>query len=485
MVFGQQIAKIQKSQKIPHHTARKVLTILYFLATLLGLCVICSVLLSLPFCQITRASILDIIFTSVSAVTLTGASTINIADTWSVTGLTVIMITTQLAGITYTILAAAVAVEIGMRMTHSSQSSNPLLNINTNSKILHKDFFYYAKLVILFVFVIELVGAIAFYIYYAVISPSTTAGNIFASVFNSIIGFCNSGFSLYNSSGVSDIFGLSIPALKNNTTQMLIYAILSFIGGLGFIVLYDLISFKHNRRLSLHTKLVLSTTFIILIIGTATFYIFETSLMHMDSLFTSDKENAFITSIYMPIIARGLGLTSIDLTLLSAPSFFFLAILMFIGDAPGSMASGIKITNVAIIILSILAMLRKKPDIEIFNRRISDEAVRFALTMVMVSALFIIFSVTLVTMAEGGSMTNTLNGADIKSYSQIIFLIISTFANVGLDPNILTTLTMASKIIIIIVMFIGRISSVLFFYVFASSTVKQLRRYPTEPVLQG
>jgi len=483
MIFEKQINKIRRSKQIPHHTARKVMTIFYFFLTIVSLCTLCALLLALPFSQKEPTELLNVIFTAISTITLTGMTTVNTAATWTPTGLTIIIICTQLAAITYIILAANVAVEVGAKLKQDFQSGNPLLNINKNSNFMHKDFLFFAKFVIIFIFIIEIIGALLFFIYYSIVSPTTMAGNIFASIFNSISGLCNSGLSLYNSENVG-ILGLNVPPIAHNIPQMLIFTVLAILGGLGFVVIYDLLFYRVNKRLSLHTKLTLVTTLIFLIVGTAIFYVYELSLMHIDApLGASNKLSAFVSSIFVPVSARGLGLSCIDMSALSAPAFFFIALLMFIGGAPGSMTSGIKITTVAIIVLSIIAQLRRKPDIEIFKRRISPEAVRFALTVVMVSLIFIMFAVFLVTLAESRQMAVT--GAEVSTYSNVIFLIISAYSNIGYEPGIVSALTPISKSIIIIIMLLGRISSVLFFYVFATPATKQLRRYPTEPILEG
>ena len=480
--FETNINRVRKRGKLSHHTARKVMTVLYFLATLLALCVVCGILLALPVSQREHVSALNIIFTAVSTVTLTGIVTVNTATSWTPAGLTILMIITQLAAMTYIILAAAVALEMGIRLKHNIPKSEQNKN-NKQKKVLHGDFLYFAKFVIIFIFLIEIAGAVLFFLYYCTVSTKTISGNIFAAVFNAVSGFCNGGLILYND-GVINIFGLHLPPITHNIPQMLIFAVLALIGGLGFVVLYELIFLRTHKQLSLHTKLVLSTTAIFLVICTAVFYIYELSPINTKTYLFADtnKLNAFVTSIFMPISARGLGIASVDLTMLSAPTYFFLSLLMFIGGAPGGMSSGIKITTVAIIVISIWTQLRRKQDIEIFKRRISNETVRFALTIVTASFLFIILCVWIVGITEANNAHSSFGFA---SYAYIISLVISAFSNIGFDPNIAGNLTPVTKSIIIVIMLVGRVSSVLFFYVFASPAVKQLRRYPIEPILEG
>lgn len=305
------------------------------------------------------------------------------------------------------------------------------------------------KRVVKYTFIIELIGACI--LAFRFIPMFGIGEGIWQSIFTSISSFCNCGF---------DLLGAS--SLKNFATDYLVLGVcgvLTLLGSLGFIVWYELIEKLKSKKeyklsnkkiwltLSVHTKLVLIMTLVMIIFGTLGFLAIE-----YNNKLTLGQYNfgeKLFISLFHGISARTTGMAAIDLMSMSDSGKFFTAILMFIGGAPGSVAGGIKTVTLAVLILTLLASISGNKNVTVFEREITSEIVRKSAT-VLILALFIVCVMSII--------LSILNPG--IEFIDIIFEVISALATCGYSLGITPLLTDFSKVLIILIMYIGRVSTV-------------------------
>ncbi|MEA3423813.1 MAG: potassium transporter TrkG, partial [Bacillota bacterium] len=218
-------------------------------------------------------------------------------------------------------------------------------------------------------------------------------------------------------------------------------------GGLGFSVILDIIRVKTFKKLTIHSKLVVAMTAILLSIGFLLFFILEfTNPSTIGNLNFGDK---VVASLFQSVTARTAGFNTIDTAGLTDSSKFLTVILMFIGGSPGSTAGGIKTTTFAIVIISIIAILKGRDDTELFNRRLSRDVTDRVLVVFGIAISLVVFVTFLLTISEGN-----------KEFLDIFFETISAFGTVGLSTGITSDLSSLGKIIISLTMFSGRVGPV-------------------------
>ena len=305
------------------------------------------------------------------------------------------------------------------------------------------------KRVVKYTFIIELIGAII--LAFRFIPMFGALEGMWQSIFTSVSAFCNCGFDL-----------LGPNSLKEFTTDYLVLGvcgILTLLGSLGFIVWYELIEKLKTKKeyklsnkkiwltLSVHTKLVLIMTLFMIVFGTLGFLAIE----YNNELTLGNYnfgEKLFI-SLFHGISARTTGMAAIDLMSMSDSGKFFTAILMFIGGAPGSVAGGIKTVTLAVLILILLSSISGNKNVTVFEKEITSEIVRKS-TTVLILALFIVCTMSII--------LSILNPE--VEFINIIFEVISALATCGYSLGITASLTSFSKVLIILIMYIGRVSTV-------------------------
>lgn len=414
----------------------KFITLLF-----LGVIAFASILLYLPFSHVDGASItfIDSLFTATSALCVTGLNTIDFANTFNIIGLVIIALLIQLGGLGIICTAIMVFISIGKK-------------VNLKFRILIKNSFNLNSLkgVVRFVlkvfkitFVIEIVGAIL--LFFNFVFKKGFLKSIGLSLFHSISAFNNAGFDLLSNNGVF------------NDYVKIITMILIILGGIGFLVISEVLS-KGFKNLSLQTKIILSTTISLLVIGTVG-YLLTTDLNLMDSMFLS-------------VSTRTAGFMYWDLSQISNAGYMISIILMFIGASPTSTGGGIKTITFFVLILSIYSICRRR-DCEIYKRRISSEVINKSL-VILLTAIIIIFSATFLISCFDPAL----------AIKDVLFEVVSAYATVGLSLGITGKLSFISKIIICIVMFIGRVGTITLLSILLKEDQKQIK-YPEENIVVG
>ena len=233
--------------------------------------------------------------------------------------------------------------------------------------------------ILLTTFIIEGIGA--FFLSLKFIPQYGIAKGIFFGVFHSISAFCNAGFDLIGN-------GRSLTPYVDDTLVNVVLWLLIIVGGLGFTVIMDLLKFKKFSKLTLHTKLVLSITGILILTGFIFIFILEFN--NPDTLKNLTIKGKFLGSMFQGITPRTAGFNTLPIDKLTMASKFFIIILMFIGGSPGSTAGGIKTTTAGVLILSIVSIIRAKSDTVVFNRRVAKDLINRALAIVMIGVLWVL-----------------------------------------------------------------------------------------------
>lgn len=437
--------------------------------------IIGTFILKMPLCTINGISWLDALFISTSSVCVTGLTPIDVSTSFTILGQSVILILIQVGGVGVMTLTTFFAMFfMGNTSLYSQLAVRDMLSSNSVSNSLWRAIIY----ILFFTMIIEAVGACVIFMNVHGSLGMSMKEEMFFAVFHSISAFCNAGFSsVYN--------GLTNPLLCNNHIGLYwTISILVILGGIGFPILVNINKsiiyfFKKTANKLLHrnkpvqhlshifninTKIVLSFTCVLLVLGTIVVLLFEWDNTLAGMPFIKKMTHAFFTAA----CPRTAGFASIDHTLFKAPVLLTIVVLMWIGGAAQSAAGGIKVNSFATILLNLIAVIKGNKAVTIFNREISANSVkRASATMVM---SFII--ITLATFILSTTETETSTGS-------LLFEVVSALSTVGLSLNITPTLSSTGKIIICLLMFIGRVC----FITFMAGIVRQEEnpiKYPTE-----
>ncbi len=401
-----------------HQTSPYVMIIVSFAI----LIVVGTILLSLGISSSgTRLSFIDAFFLSTSAVTITGLSPLlNVGASLSLFGKIVLALLIQIGGLSVITLGVFIMIFMGVKFNISDRYLfKESLNQNSAAGIIRL-----VKKIVLITISIELFGTLVNLIVFAPLYPFMEA--LGYSVFHAISSFNNAGF---------DIFGVgSLIAFKDHPLLILNTAFLIMSGGIGFLVISDIFAWRKSKRLSNQTRIVLFMNLLLWISGFL--------LLKLTNL--SNNNFNWFNSFFLSVSARTAGFSTLDLTLLSRGSLLILMALMFIGASPVSTGGGIKVTTFFVIFKSITSFASgKEPTV---NKRLIPDKTRQKAFILLILAVFIIFLSTMLLLI--------LNAI---SFEAAFIETISGFANVGLSLNITPTLDVASKIIIALVMFSGRV----------------------------
>ena len=437
---------------------------IYFIA----LTVIGSFLLSLPFCYNgEKIPFIDAAFTTVSAICVTGLSTVDMSF-FSDAGFMIPLLLIEAGGLGL----------VSFFTVYLSFASKKLSLVNRN---IIKDYFtqeqqfearQIVKQIIFFTLLIQVLGALllSFFLYF-----DGEKKFIFYGIFLSISAFCNAGFSPYSD---------SLSRFTHNPAIILTLSFIIILGGLGFNVMsnvyYSLRKSKITKKqiLTLHSKIVLTMTSILIVLGTFVFYIFERKLAFKEMSFPSALLNAFFESVTL----RTAGFETVSQNAFSSHSTFIAKIFMLIGGSPGSMAGGIKTTTVFLMLLLAYKSANDKNFPSVFKRDISLESIDKA-TSIFIKGICLLCIMTGFLLWSQKDLI--LNG--VFSSESLIFEAFSAFGTVGLSKGITGLLSSSGKILIMILMFAGR-TGITFIAINSfgkEDNIKSLTDYPKEDVLLG
>lgn len=407
-------------------------------------------------------SLIDAAFTSTSAVCVTGLVVVDTSSHFSPIGRIIIMMLIQVGGLGLMTLSTFFAVMFAG-------------GLSVRVKVLMKDLLSQESLsegtsllkrILLFTFIVEYTGSILLYLSLGGSFSDFDRHLYYDSLFHSISAFCNAGFSIYAD-------GLMFHTIQSNYYYLSVIMALIVLGGIGFYTLTDvshnIYKKKHIRHLKVSSKIVLITTLILIVVGCLVFFVFEN---HNSQLLTfSDR---LFHSLFLSITARTAGFNTISMELLTPATAMFLIILMWIGASPGSTGGGIKTTTFALAVITLFNIIRGKERIEVLNREINVNNSRQASMVIISSLIFLGIGTTLLVWLEP-----KLNPLDL------IFEATSAISTVGLSRNITTNLGIFGKIIIIILMFVGRIGVLTFFLSLHKPKPEPNYRLPNEKIMIG
>lgn len=395
----------------------RLITLGFFFVIILG-----TVLLLLPISirPDAHVSFVDALFTSTSAVCVTGLIAVDTADHFTVFGRTVLALLIQVGGLGVTSVGVGLILAAGKRVSFKSRLLiKEALNVDNFKGVVGL-----VKAILLMTFCFELAGAVLSFLVFVQDYPPLEALGI--SLFHSVAAFNNSGFDVLG--GLQNLIPYQSNLLLNLTTCGLI-----FFGGIGFLVILDVLKHRSFKKLSLHSKVVLSTSFFLIVAGTL--------------LLKGTEDITWLGAFFHSISARTAGFSTYPLGSFSNAGLFALTILMFIGASPGSTGGGIKTSTFFALIQSMRSALTKR-HFGAFRRSISTENVSRAYLITLLS-MTVVFIGTFVLCILEPDLTLT----------QLLFETVSAFGTVGLSTGITPGLSDASKLVITLIMFIGRLGA--------------------------
>ncbi len=405
-----------------------------FIITFVGLIILGSLLLSLPRATVLPGSMpyTDALFTSTSAVCVTGLIVVDTAAYFTMFGKIVILILIQIGGLGLMTFTSFLSIFFFKTMSFRERflmsdmlSADFALDVQ---KIIGK--------ILTITFTIEALGAALLFTKWH--SCFKTLGEaLFHSVFHAVSSFCNAGFSTFSNSLMDYRGDLSV----NLTVMFLIV-----IGGLGFVVIVDLFQPSGGRKklLMLQSKIVLATTAGLILLGAVVIFFLESDGL-MAGMGLKEK---ILASFFHSVTPRTAGFNTLNTAGFSLPVLLMTMVFMFIGASPGSTGGGVKTTTFGILIATVWATMKNRESVDVFYRRIPARIIHKAVSLIVISAgyLFTVFMILI--------MSEDLNVTDL------LFELMSAFGTVGLSTGITASLSTAGKIIIMLTMFVGRLGPV-------------------------
>ena len=444
-----------------------------FIASFLMIILLGTLLLMLPKATFEGISFVDAFFTSTSAVCVTGLIVVDTATYFTEFGQIIIMILIQIGGLGILTFASYFSYFFKGSSTYENQL---VLSDMTNSKKLG-EVFSTLKYIIVITFIIELFSGILIYFSLDAKNFQSHSDQIFFSVFHSISAFCNAGFSTL-SNNLYDV------GFKYNYTLQLVLILTFVLGGLGFPIVSNIINYIKYRLkklfdfdnskvsyrpwvLNLSSRINLITTLSITSVAFIVFLILE----YHNTLSEHRGFGKIVTALFGATTPRTAGFNTIDTASMLLPTTMMVFLLMWIGASPASTGGGIKTSTFAIATLNILSLAKGKTRIEIFRREIADISVKRAFATISLSLIVIGFGVILISVFDPD-----------KTLLDIAFECFSAYSTVGLSLGITAGLTTISKLVVIAIMFIGRVS-MLNIIIAVFRKIKQTNyRYPTEEI---
>lgn len=428
----------------------------------LGIIVAGTLLLLLPFAtrEGESTTLLDAAFTAVSATCVTGLIVHDTFRHWTLFGQLVILVMIQLGGlglmafsVTFSLLLRR---RIGLKERGILQESVNTLQIGGIVKLVRQ--------MLLGTLLFEGLGALLLSIRF--IGDFGVGKGLYYGIFHSISAFCNGGFDLM---GVREA-GSSMTYYAGDPLVNLTLIALIMIGGTGFLVWDDLLKNKwHFRRYRLHTKLVLSMSAILLFGGALLFYLLERGGI----LAGEPVGKQILLSLFQSATTRTAGFNTAKTEALGDSSKLWMAMLMFVGGNPGSTAGGIKTTTLAVLLIYLRSTLRRTKGAEMFGRRLEEEAVKRAAAILTLSLMLDLFG------------TLALTALEQLPLADVLFEVVSALGTVGISVGITGGLSAVSKMILMFLMYCGRMGSLTFALIFTENRQTSPAQKPTERISVG
>lgn len=448
-----------------------------FVVSFAAIIIIGGLLLMLPRATVNGISATDALFTSTSAVCVTGLLVVDTATNFTFMGKIILLLLIQIGGLgimTFTALLGYLAAG----------------SVSIQNQLALKDMFYSKYIHNVIQLVIRIIAVTLFFEFIGVVLINWSIGEevaagkldrLFFSVFHAVSAFCNAGISTMQN-------GLYDESLRFNYNMHLIIASLVVLGGMGFPIVFNLFSLirikatnfvrkilripgreSHTHIVHVSSKLAIATSAILLVIGFLTYLMFEQNATLVQHPTVWGK---FVTSVFGAVTPRTAGFNTVDFTAISLPTVMVYLLLMWIGASPGSTGGGIKTTTAAVAVLNVASVVRRKDRTEVFRTQISEGSINRAFAIIVVSLLVMGIGVLLI----------GVNDAD-KGMLRIAFEVFAAFSTAGITMGITPDLSIFSKFVLIVVMFVGRVG-VLTVLMALVHQVKTLHyRYPSEEIM--
>lgn len=402
---------------------------------------------------------LNALFTATSATCVTGLVVVDTGSTFTLFGQLVILSLIQIGGLGFmtfaTFFALIMRKKISLRERLILQESLNQVTIEGVVRL--------AKMILIFTALAELIGGILLSIRFAFDFPLGTA--IYFGFFHAISNFNNAGFDLMGDFA-------SLTAYVDDPLVSIVVMSLIIIGGIGFMVVSEVYDYRHTRRLSLHTKVVLSTTALLVVAGAVLIFFLEyTNPKTLQPLSMMGK---ILGSLYQSVTPRTAGSNTLSIGDMHQSSLFLIILLMFIGASPGSTGGGIKTTTFATLVGAVIAQIKGKEDVIFFRQRILPHMIYKSLTVTMIG-LFVVMAITM-------ALSITETGAP---FQMILFEVTSAFATTGLSMGLTPELSSVGRFLIVLTMFAGRVGPLTIAFALAQRKQKEYYRYPKGKITIG
>lgn len=423
-----------------------------------------AILLTLPIATVdgSQASFLTALFTSTSAVCVTGLVVVDTGTYWSVFGQTVILLLIQIGGLGIMTMTTMFALILGKKISLKDR----LLMQEALNQLSLDGLVRLTKYILIGTFLVEGIGA--FVLSFRFIPIYGFLKGIFFSIFHSISAFCNAGFDL-----IGD--GKSLTPFVGDITINIAIWFLIIVGGLGFSVVIDIIQNRRFRDFSLHSKMVIVITVALIVIGTLGVFVLEVNNPNTLAAEGMGVKEKILGSIFHGITPRTAGFNSLPTDQLRNSTKFLTIVLMFIGGSPGSTAGGIKTATLGVLLFTVISIISGKEYTELFNRRVARETIQKTFTVATIALGVVILVTMLLTITEVGD------------FMDILFESISAFGTVGLSTGLTPNLSNIGRVIVILTMFIGRVGPLTLAVAVAQKQQKNkgLYKYPEERIIVG
>ena len=446
----------------------------FFILSFLSLVLVGALLLMMPNATTQPLSFIDALFTATSAVCVTGLIVVDTATYFTTFGQVIIMGLIQIGGLGILTFVTYFSYFFKGGVSYETQASISEMSYMRGMG----DVVSTLKSILYVTFAVEAVAAALIYISIYDIPDMDWSEQLFFSVFHAISAFCNAGFSTFSA-------GMYDDALRFNYPLQLIIATTFIFGGMGFVIVVNVLRYlrdraerliyRHDQRyiyrpwlLNINSRITLITTGALLLVGLIGVMIFEYNNVLADHRSFFGK---LVTGLFTAATPRTAGFNIIDMSELAFPTIMLTIFLMWIGASPNSTGGGIKTSTFAIAILNTLSLARGQTNVEVFKRQIADISIRRAFSIMWLSLLVIGMGVTLISYDQPE-----------LDLIKVVFECFSAYSTVGLSLNLTTELSDFSKMVVSVIMFVGRVSMLTIFIALLKNRRQRNYRYPTEEI---
>ncbi|MCX7965566.1 MAG: TrkH family potassium uptake protein [Syntrophorhabdaceae bacterium] len=447
---------------IRHLTPQRI-----FVLSFLAIIIIGTFLLWLPFSSSRKPlTFIDALFTSTSAVCVTGLTVIDIGLDLSYFGQIVTLILFQIGGIGIITFSVFFFHLMGISVSFKERE---IIQSSLTPSPRH-DFQVILKYVLLSTFIIEFFGCLVLSLRF--LKDFSIGKAVYYGIYHAVSAFNNCGYALFSN---------SLMDYRDDMVINIAVMTLIILGGIGFFVHFDMLSYltsrKKKKRLTLHTKIVLITTIILIFSGALFFYLFERHYNIKDLTLTSQ----LLVSFFQSVTARTAGFNTIEIGKLTNDTILLLMMLMFIGASPGSTGGGVKTTSLALLVVMIWNRLKGGDEVNVMNRTVPKELISKTVSIIFASAISIVIITSLVLF----TCTKSAHFFNRSLFIEYLFDTISAFGTVGLSMGITPQLNSIQKFIISIMMFAGRVGPLTLAFSLTVKTKKVLIKYAEEDIMVG